>query len=159
MSAQTQDQENRAFFADADETIAYSRLWFYVLRVHRRYLPLFTRALKQEGFADPLWYEILFELVQSGHKGQTMTALQSRLAVPQYALSRHVARMEREGLLLRTNTEQDRRQQILFPSNLGKAKQGQVWEVYFTAIKAELSQHLDTTEAYQLARDLLRLLR
>lgn len=149
--------DHKEFFGEEDPDIAFSRLWFYILRCQRRYLPRIAAALKDEGLRDPIWYEVLFELKQAGEPGQSMTMLQDRLTIPQYALSRHVSRMEAAGMILRSCDGADRRKQMLRLSAYGHEMQEKAWQLYFDTILTELKPLLDSDKAYDMARDLLRL--
>lgn len=149
--------DNTDFFGEEIPDIAYSRVWFYITRCHRKYLPIMTKALRAEGINDPIWHEILFELKRAGEKGVAMSDLQTKLLVPQYALSRHVSRMEEKQLLERTCAAEDKRKQLLFESAKGAEIHDRVWQIYFDAILAELKPLMSSDEAYDLARDLVRL--
>ncbi|MCP4818190.1 MAG: winged helix-turn-helix transcriptional regulator [Shimia sp.] len=155
---ETHEASNAAFFGDADPNIAYSRVWFYVLKSQRKFFLKFSQALKKEGLGDPVWYEILFEVGQAGDDGKLMGELENKLLLPQYALSRHVTRMTEAGLLRRTYISDGRRKQMLFLTDLGKVRHAEIWPVYLEVLKTEMGPLLDTDEAYDLARFLLRLL-
>jgi hypothetical protein len=90
---------DQALFNDADPTHAYYRLFFALQRVARTIMPDIERAFRNEGIADPIWYEILLAAKESGADGVQMMTLQRRLFVQQYSLSRHIPRMERVGLI------------------------------------------------------------
>lgn len=72
-----------------------NRAWFNLLRVQRSLMPKVARRLKAEGVEDVVWYEILLELERAEPSGLAMAEIERRLLVAQYALSRHVARIER----------------------------------------------------------------
>ncbi|MBO9409604.1 MarR family transcriptional regulator [Shimia sp. R9_1] len=150
--------ENFVFFGDDDENVAYDRAWFNIMRVHRKLLPEITKALKSCGINDPIWFEILLEVERSGAAGQPMSALEDKLSVPQYALSRHVSRLEKEGFLRREFIADGRRKQILFLTEKGSGAHEQIWQTYGDAMRSELSPHLSTDEAYALSWLLMKLL-
>ena len=162
MTRSTQEQieysENRAFFGDNDPNIAYSRVWFYVLKSQRKFYLKFTQALKREGMGDPVWYEILFEIDKAGPDGKLMGELETKLLIPQYTLSRQIARMEKDGLIRREYIADGRRKQLLFLTEHGAERQAQVWPIYLDTLKEEMGPLISTDEAYDLARFLLRLL-
>ena len=150
--------ENFVFFGDGDENVAYERAWFNVMRVHRKLLPEITKALKACGINDPIWFEILLEVERAGQAGQPMAALETKLSVPQYALSRHIARLEKDGFLRRVYIADGRRKQILFLTEKGSGTHEQIWNAYGEAIRAKLSPHLSTDEAYALSWLLMKLI-
>lgn len=136
-------------FGDTDPEMGYSRLFFALQRVNRTMMPGIERALKDEGIADPVWYEILLAADEAGAAGVQMLALQQRLFVPQYALSRHVARMERAGLIRRQSVPGAGRGQIVHLTDKARGLHRRIWQVYRRMIMAALSDRLSPAEAYQ----------
>ncbi|GAA6179725.1 MarR family transcriptional regulator [Shimia sp. NS0008-38b] len=155
----TTQTPNAAFFDDDDPNIAYSRVWFYVLKSQRKFFLKFSQVLKEAGLGDPVWYEILYEIDQGGEGGKLMGNLEAKLLLPQYGLSRHVSRMETAGLIRRNYITDGRRKQVLFLTDVGAARMKEVWPLYLDTLKSEMGPLLHTDEAYDLARFLLRLLR
>ena len=149
---------NAAYFNDDDPNIAYSRVWFYILKSQRKFFLKFSQVLKDQGLGDPAWYEILFEINMAGAEGKLMGELESKLLLPQYGLSRHVSRMEKAGLLRRAFIADGRRKQVLFLTEEGNKRLDIVWPLYLDTLKKEMGPLLDTDEAYDLARSLLRLI-
>ena len=144
-------------FGDADTRIAYNRAFFALLRVERSLVPDISAALRDLGIADPIWYEILFATEEAGAEGVPMLDLQRRLNVPQYALSRHVARIEKAGLIRREATPGAGRGQRLFLTEAAEGLQEKVWAVYMDRIQQAMAPRLSTDEAYDLVRLLNRL--
>ena len=152
------DRVGEPQFGDYDARIAYNRVWFNIMRAHRKFSPAITKALKAEGINDPIWYEILLEVELAGDAGQPMAALEEKLFVAQYALSRHVARLEKQGLLRREYIADGRRKQVLYQTEKGKGLHLRIWPAYVKSMQAEIGPHLSTDEAYELTRLLIKLL-
>lgn len=150
MNAEDPVPEEFEFFGDPDANVAFERAWFGLMRVHRKVMPEVTKALKAHGVNDPVWFEILLELARSGDDGHPMALLEEKLSVPQYALSRHIGRMESEGLLRRDFIADGRRKQILFLTEKGVGAHQRIWPIYSAAMQAELSPFLSAKEAYML---------
>ncbi len=146
-------------FGDSDPNIAYGRVFFALLRVQRSVMPEIERTLREQGIRDPIWYEILYAVEQAGDGGVQMLSLQDRLAVPQYALSRHVARMEEAGLIRRQSVPGAGRGQSLHLTEKSQGLQARVWQTYAERIQAAIAPHMTTDEAYDLVRYLNRLYR
>jgi DNA-binding MarR family transcriptional regulator len=146
------------FFDDDDPRIAYNRVWFNIMRAHRRLLPSIAKALKAEGLADPIWFEILMEVERAGPRGQLMGQLEEILFVPQYALSRHISRLEKEGFLRREHIADGRRKQVLFLTETGTGLHQRIWPTYMAAIQADVAGCMSTDEAYLLSRLMIKLL-
>jgi DNA-binding MarR family transcriptional regulator len=149
---------NADFFNDDDPNIAYSRVWFYILKSQRKFLLKFSHVLKEQGLGDPVWYEILYEIDQAGSNGRRLGELETKLLLPQYGLSRHVSRLNDAGLIRREFISEGRRKQVLFLTPQGAERLKKIWPLYLDTLKAEMGPLLDTEEAYDLARFLLRLL-
>lgn len=147
----------QAQFGDDDPSIAYNRLFFALLRVNRSLMPEIAKSLRAIGIADPIWYEILLATEEAGTDGIQMIALQRRLFLPQYALSRHVARIEKAGLIRREATAGSGRGQILYLTEQGTGLHHRVWTVYVEKIQKALGSRISTDEAYALTRMLNRL--
>ncbi len=158
MTARNEHSSGADNFGDADPAVSYNRVWFNIMRAQRKFFPRIAKALKACGINDPIWYEILLEVDRAGPQGQPMAALEKKLFVAQYALSRHVGRLEKEGLLRREYVADGRRKQILFLTAKGEGLHGQIWPIYWTAIQEEIGPHMTTDEAYTLSRLLIKLL-
>ncbi|MDP2579963.1 MarR family winged helix-turn-helix transcriptional regulator [Shimia thalassica] len=150
--------DNRAFFGPEDPDISYSRVWFYLLKSQRKFFPRFAQALKKVGINDPVWYEIIWELEKAGEHGKLMGELQEQLLLPQYALSRHVSRLEETGLVRREYIADGRRKQVLFLTEAGIGKHDEIWPIYLDALVKELSPLMSQDEAYDLARRMIKFL-
>lgn len=144
-------------FGDKDPRIAYNRVFFALLRIDRSLVPGIAAALRDLGISDPIWYEILLATEEAGEAGVAMQALEQRLCVPQYALSRHVARIEAAGYVRRQAIPGAGRGQRLFLAPAGVGLQARVAEVYLARIQEALAPRLSPDEAYDLVRLLNRL--
>lgn len=144
-------------FGDTDARIAYNRAFFALLRVERSLMPEIAAELRALGISDPLWYEILYATEEAGDAGIAMQDLQNRLFVPQYALSRHVARIEQAGFIRREAIPGAGRGQRLFLTPAAEGLQDRVWAVYMARIQQAMAPRLSTDEAYDLVRLLNRL--
>lgn len=158
MPARNDRLSGAEFFDDRDPRISYNRVWFNIMRAHRKFHPRIAKALKSCGLNDPIWYEILLEVERAGPAGQPMAELEEKLFVAQYALSRHVSRLEKDGLLRRGHIADGRRKQILFLTEKGLGMHQRIWPVYREAMQAGIGPHLSTDDAYALSRLLIKLL-
>lgn len=144
-------------FGDADPNIAYNRVFFALLRIQRSVMPRVEKTLREAGMDDPIWYEILLATEEAGEAGIQMIALQKRLFVAQYALSRHVARMVKAGLLRREATAGAGRGQTLHLTESARGLHAKVWQVYVARIQEAVAPRMTTEEAYGMLRMLNRL--
>lgn len=149
--------EHLAHYGDTDPDMGYTRLFFAFLRINRTMMPEIERALKEAEIADPIWYEILLAADEAGTTGVQMLALQRRLFVPQYALSRHISRMEKAGLIRRQSVQGAGRGQIVHLTDKARGLHSRIWQIYRRMILAALSDRLSPPEAYQALRLMNRL--
>lgn len=150
-------RSGQAEFGDPDPCIAYNRVFFALLRIQREMMPAIEKGLREMGIADPVWYEILLATEEAGASGIPMITLQKRLNLAQYAVSRHVARIEKAGLLRREASGGAGRGQTVYLTPAAVGLHSRIWQVYMDMIQAAISPRLSTEEAYQLLRMLNRL--
>ena len=144
------------FADDADPAMGDNRVWFNLLRIQRSTGARISRALREIGVGDPVWYEILLELERAGPDGMAMAGLERKLFCAQYALSRHAARLEEAGWVSSAAAPGPGRGKVLRLTEAGKGMHARIWEVYAAAIAEELGSRLSVDEAYDLARVLIR---
>ena len=87
-------------------------------------------ALKAADLPPLAWYEALVELDRAGACGVRPFTLEETLQLPQYGLSRLLARMEVAGLVLRGTCPGDGRGQIVAITDAGREMQRRMWPVY-----------------------------
>lgn len=146
-------------FGDDNPNIAYNRVFFALLRIQRSVMPGIEKSLRDIGIADPIWYEILLATEEAGAAGIQMMTLQKRLFVPQYALSRHVARLTKAGLLHREASAGAGRGQILYLTPEARGLHARIWQIYMDKIQQAFAPQMSPDDAYDLLRMLNRLYR
>jgi DNA-binding MarR family transcriptional regulator len=114
-------------------------------------------ALKAAGLPALAWYEALAELERAGDCGLRPFALEEALRLPQYGLSRLLARMEAAGLVARGSCPEDGRGQLVAPTDAGRALRQRMWPVYAAAVQEAVGARLSAGEAEALAKLLDRL--
>lgn len=145
------------FESDTDPEIGYSRLWINLLRIQRSTMARIARELRDQGIGDPIWHEILIQIDRAGDNGIVMADLERRLYCPQYALSRHVARLEDLGLIRSAATLGPGRSKRVMMTAAGRDKNAAMWPVYARIIREEFATRLSTEGAYHIVRYLIRL--
>lgn len=144
-------------FDDDDPMIGYNRIWVNLLRIQRSTMARVARSLKAHGIDDPIWHEILVHIGRKGEDGIAMVELERMLQCQQYALSRHVSRLEKLGYLRSISTSGPGRSKRLILTPDGETKNATMWPVYAEIIRSEFAHRLSTDEAYDLVRYLTRL--
>ena len=130
------------------------------MRAHEAALGCVERALKAEGLPPLAWYDVLVELERAGDDcGMRPFALERALSMPQYGLSRLVARLEEAGLVSRCGCPGDGRGQLVAITDAGRAMRRRMRPVYAAALDAALGSRLSPAESEGLAELLGRLIR
>lgn len=141
--------------ADHDEVI--NRVWFNLMRVHRNLFPKIQTKLRKEGMKSPLWHEILLKIEEAGEDGIRSIDLLPLLYMTQFNLSRHLARMEKEGLVSRQQDDDDKRVYHLKITKKGVKLNTNIWPIYEQIIQQEFQNRFTKEEAFELFKGLIKL--
>jgi DNA-binding MarR family transcriptional regulator len=133
------------------------RAWTRLLRAHQAALGHVEGALKTAGLPPLAWYDALLELERAGADGLRPFALEVQLLLPQYGLSRLLARLEGAGLIVRRPCPGDGRGQMIAITDAGRATRAAMWPVYAAALQEAVGARLSADEAARLADLLARL--
>ena len=115
-------------------------------------------ALQARSLPPLAWYDALWEIEQAGGEGIRPFAVQGRLLLPQYGLSRLIDRLVKAGYVDRRACDADGRGQILHLTTAGAEVRARMWPVYADALRDGVTEKLASAEALQLARLLERLI-
>jgi DNA-binding MarR family transcriptional regulator len=127
------------------------RAWTRLERAHRAALTTVEGRLKEAGFPPLAWYDVLLELERAGEPGLRPFELQKAMLFAQYNLSRLIDRLETQGYVARTASEDDGRGQVLAITAKGRVMRRKIWPTYSAAIEAAVGTHLSPSEARTLA--------
>jgi DNA-binding MarR family transcriptional regulator len=134
------------------------RAWSRLMRAHQAALGHVEAALKAADLPPLGWYDVLVELERAGDCGLRPVALERDLLLPQYGLSRLIARMEEAGLVRRSSCPGDGRGQMVAITDAGRAARRAMWLVYGAALQAAVGRRLSPSESEGLADLLGRLI-
>ena len=134
------------------------RAWARLMRAHQAAFGHVEGALKAAGLPPLAWYDVLLELERAGDCGLRPFALERELLLPQYGLSRLLARMEEAGLVERRNCPSDGRGQMVVIAEAGRATRRAMWPVYARALHEAVGCRLSPAESDGLADLLGRLI-
>ena len=134
------------------------RAWARLVRAHQAAMSRVESALKAADLPPLAWYEVLVELERAGESGLRPFALEETLQLPQYGLSRLLARMEAAGLVLRGSCPGDGRGQMVALTEAGRDMRQRMWPVYAAAVQQAVGARLSPEEADGLAHLLGRLI-
>lgn len=132
-------------------------IWIRLARAHQAVLSSIEKALKTAGFPPLSWYDVLLELVRAEPEGLRAFELQKKLLLPQYGLSRLLAKIEDAGYLERVACDEDGRGQIVTITPSGRAMRQSMWAVYSVAIEQGVGAKLNKPDREILAKLLMNL--
>lgn len=138
----------------AEATAAWARL----VRVQQALLAGVEADLKAAGFPPLAWYDALLELARAPEGKLRPLDLGKAMLLPQYGMSRLIARMSRAGLVRREACPVDGRGQVIAITSAGRLRREQMWPVYAAAIERRVGARLSGPEARQLDELLRKLL-
>lgn len=133
------------------------RAWTALVRAGQATLSAVEADLRAEGFPPLVWYDALLELDRPGAGAMRPHALEERMLLAQYNVSRLVDRLARAGYLERRPCPADRRGTELAITPAGRALLRRMWPAYAAAIERHLGARLDEREAAELGSLLGRL--
>jgi DNA-binding MarR family transcriptional regulator len=132
--------------------------WTRLLGAHQAALGSVEAALKAAGLPPLAWYDVLVELERADGCGMRPFELEERLRLPQYGLSRLIARLEEAGLVERHSCTTDRRGQFIAATEAGRVMRRRMAPVYAAAVQQAVGARLPAGEAERLADLLGRLI-
>jgi DNA-binding MarR family transcriptional regulator len=100
------------------------------------------REMRRAGLPTQEHYEALHFLSQIDRGSTPMTRLQEAISKPQYATSRIVTRLEREGLVSRTVSEVDRRTRLVKITARGRAIAARMQDAYQSLLQKRIGAKL-----------------
>jgi DNA-binding MarR family transcriptional regulator len=129
------------------------------MRAHQAALGHVEGALKAAGLPPLAWYDVLAALdTCGGDCGLRPFTLERETMLPQYGLSRLLARMEEAGLIERRSCPADGRGQMVVATAAGREMHRRMWSVYGPALQEAVGRRLSAEESEGLAALLGRLI-
>jgi DNA-binding MarR family transcriptional regulator len=162
MSNMMQLHRNRRPFAVVQKmqepSDAVTDAWVNLIRAEKAVVGRIEVELKEAGFPSLSWYDVLLHLKRRPDGCSSPKEIEETVLFEQYNLSRHLDRMEAEGLVRRIPFPGDKRRQLVEITPEGRALQKRMWSVYGPAIDRFIGGPLSEAEAGQLAALLLKLM-
>ena len=140
------------------KTADSSHTWALMLGAHARLLAAMEQRLKDAGLPSLEWYDVLWALEQAPDHRLRMSALAEGLMLTRFNVTRLVDRLEREDLVSRQRSKEDRRGAEAVLTAKGRALRSKMWPVYRTAIEELVNRHLSEAQHLGLQLTLSRLL-
>ena len=155
---QVQGTRGQLFVMSRDPQRPVERAWTRLVRTSQALLEKVEDDLERAGFPPLAWYDVLLELDRQPDGTLPQADVQARVLLAQYNLCRLVDRLEREGLVRRLPSPDDRRSNLLVLSDKGRRLRRTMGPVYAAAIETHLGRRLTVEEAGTLAALLGKLL-
>ena len=135
-----------------------SHTWALMLGAHARLLADMEQRLKDADLPSLEWYDVLWALEQAPERRLRMHALAERLLLTRFNATRLVDRLQKEGLVSRQRSKEDRRGAEAVLTAKGRALRNRMWPVYRDAIDEIFNRHLSEAQHLGLQLTLSRLL-
>ncbi len=129
---------------------AVIRAWIRLIRAQQAVLAAVEADLESGGFPPLGWYDVLLELSRADGDGLRPFALEQKLLLAQYNLSRLLDRLEKAGYIQRKACPEDGRGQIVALTASGRALVKRMWPAYRAAIARHVGAKLDEDQAVRL---------
>ena len=105
-------------------------LWFSFVRTHRLMIREIERRLAAADLPVYAWYDVLWGLESGPDGSRRMHELADALAIERYNLTRLVDKLETDGLVTRTRSQEDGRAAFVSITENGKILRKHMWAVY-----------------------------
>jgi DNA-binding MarR family transcriptional regulator len=128
--------------------------WRSLLEVHAGITRRLDAALQAQAGVSLGWYDVLVHVDEAPAGRIRLRDLEQRVLVSQSTVSRHAARMEGAGLLVRTTPPDDRRSVEVHLTETGIARLGQARAVALAEIRRRFVAGLTDDDASHLLRTL-----
>jgi DNA-binding MarR family transcriptional regulator len=138
------------------------RAWARFVTAQALLLERIEAALAAADLPPLAWYDVLW-ILESAHDGQVqgrlrMHDLARRAVVSRSNVTRLTDRMEKAGLVARSDCPQDGRGTVCELTARGRAVRAKMWPVYKKQIDSLFGDHLGTREAEVIATALDRII-
>jgi DNA-binding MarR family transcriptional regulator len=132
-------------------------VWRAFVNVHAAVIRRIEKDLADRHQVPLIWYDVLVALYQSPGKKLRMTELADKVVLTPSGLTRLVERLEKEGLVRRERTEEDRRGSYTVLTREGKRAFLQAWPTYEQGIRQYFIELLTEDECKTIGEGLSRI--
>ncbi len=134
------------------------RAWARFVVAQALLLERIETAFSDAGLPPLAWYDVLWILESAQGSRLRMHDLARKAVVSRSNVTRLTDRMEKAGLVARSDCPEDGRGTVCELTAEGRALRGKMWPVYRKQIEALFGKHLSAREAEHLAASLERII-
>ncbi|TMV43977.1 winged helix-turn-helix transcriptional regulator [Paenibacillus mesophilus] len=127
--------------------------WRFFIKAHAMIIERIEQDLAEQKRVPLTAYDVLIALFEAPGRKLRFGDLNKKLVLSKSGLTRLVDRMEREGLIRRERSEEDRRGAYAALTELGETELRKAWPVYAKGIKQYFAAPLSAGNDLQSARN------
>lgn len=131
--------------------------WRAFLEAHAHVTEVLGRELREQEDLPLTWYDVLVQLSEAPDNRRRMQELADAVLLSKSGLTRLIDRMERAGLVRRTECPTDRRGTLAELTDAGYERLAATAPTHLAGVRRHFTDLLDDEEAAVLARALSRI--
>lgn len=131
--------------------------WRLFIKTHARIIERIESDLADQKRVPLTTYDVLIELFEAPNRKLRLGDLTKKVILTKSGLTRLVDRMEREGLLRREKSEEDKRGAYAVLTEAGESELRKAWPVYAKGIKKYFAASLGESNLSALRKALSRI--
>ncbi|WP_186310799.1 MarR family winged helix-turn-helix transcriptional regulator [Paraburkholderia sp. BCC1886] len=132
--------------------------WASFIRTYVLVVDIMEETFRQEGLPPLSWYDVLWSLESSPEGRLRMRDLAEQAVYSRSFITRIITTLEKEGLVVRGQSESDGRGKIAIITEKGRALRKRMWPLYQRLIEQHFNSHLTPGEHDALERGFRRIL-
>ncbi len=112
-----------------------TQAWIGLVKAQQHLLDRVEEELKKAGFPQLSWYDILWELESAEDGSLRLNDIGKKVILDKHNVTRLVQRLEKEGLVSRSQCPMDGRGVFACITEKGKKLRRQMWQVYEKVVR------------------------
>ncbi|WP_123040385.1 MarR family winged helix-turn-helix transcriptional regulator [Cohnella candidum] len=129
-------------------------VWRLFIQTHSKIIEKIEGDLAEEKRVPLSTYDVLIELFEAPGRKLRLGDLTKKVVLTKSGLTRLVDRMEKEGLLKREKSEEDKRGAYAVLTEAGETELRRAWPVYAKGIKTYFAKPLEEADLQALNKAL-----
>ncbi|WP_261304247.1 MarR family winged helix-turn-helix transcriptional regulator [Paenibacillus andongensis] len=128
--------------------------WRLFIKAHAKIIESIEQDLAEQKKVPLTTYDVLIALFEAPDHRLRFIELNRKVVLSKSGLTRLIDRLERDGLIQREKSEEDRRGSNAVLTNEGEKQLRKAWPVYAMGIKQYFAEPLSDGEVQDLTRSL-----